>query len=99
MEHIQVYNPVGGQPYGTAPTPKTSSGTIDVSDSSNKIATTEWVKSAIAGKNVGDEWHSFTGKIPAGGVPYCGQEVTRTTYADLWNYVQTQGLVTTESEW
>lgn len=101
-EHIQVYNPIGGQPYSTAPTPKTSSGTIDVGDSSNKIATTEWVHSnidKIAGKNVGVEWHSFTGKIPAGGVPYCGQEVLRATYSDLWNYVQEQGLVKTESEW
>lgn len=51
------------------------------------------------GKNVGDEWHSFTGQIPVGGVPYCGQEVTRATYADLWTWVQAQGLVKTEDEW
>lgn len=49
--------------------------------------------------NVGEEWHSYTGKIPEGGVPYCGQTVTRATYADLWTYVQNQGLVKTESEW
>ncbi|MGN1208776.1 MAG: hypothetical protein ACI4SV_00635, partial [Duodenibacillus sp.] len=48
---------------------------------------------------VGDEWHSFTGQIPAGGVPYCGQEVTRETYADLWEYAQNNGLVKTEEEW
>lgn len=53
----------------------------------------------VPARNVGDEWHSFTGKIPAGGVPYCGQTVARATYADLWNYVQAQGLVKTESEW
>lgn len=53
----------------------------------------------IPARNVGDEWHSFTGQIPVGGVPYCGQEVTRATYADLWSWVQAQGLVKTEDEW
>ena len=53
----------------------------------------------IPSRHVGDEWHSLTGKIPAGGVPYCGQIVTRATYADLWAYVQAQGLVKTEDEW
>lgn len=51
------------------------------------------------GHNVGEEWVSYTGKIPNGGVPYCGQIVTRATYADLWAYAQAQGLVKTESEW
>lgn len=51
------------------------------------------------GKTIGEEWHSFTGQIPAGGVPYCGQEVTRVTYADLWEYAQNNGLVKTEEEW
>lgn len=54
---------------------------------------------AVPSRNVGDEWHSFTGQIPVGGVPYCGQEVTRATYADLWAWVQAQGLVKTEDEW
>lgn len=54
---------------------------------------------AVPSRNVGDEWHSFTGQIPTGGVPYCGQEVTRATYADLWVYAQNNGLVKTESEW
>ncbi len=53
----------------------------------------------IPSRHVGDEWHSLTGKTPAGGVPYCGQIVTRATYADLWAYVQAQGLVKTEAEW
>lgn len=53
----------------------------------------------VASRNVGDEWHSFTGQIPAGGVPYCGQIVTRSTYADLWAYAQAQGLVKTDAEW
>lgn len=51
------------------------------------------------GHNVGEEWISYTGRIPFGGVPYCGQEVTRETYRDLWEYAQTQGLVKSEEEW
>ena len=48
---------------------------------------------------VGEEWCSYIGKIPVGGVPYCGQEVTRSTYSALWQYAQNQGLVKSESEW
>lgn len=49
--------------------------------------------------SVGEEWISYTGKIPSGGIPYCGQEITRETYSALWSWVQAQGLVKTESEW
>lgn len=49
--------------------------------------------------SVGEEWCSYIGKIPVGGVPYCGQEVTRSTYSALWQYAQNQGLVKSESEW
>lgn len=49
--------------------------------------------------SVGEEWCSYIGKIPTGGVPYCGQEVTRSTYSALWSYAQAQGLVKSESEW
>lgn len=48
---------------------------------------------------VGEEWVSYIGEIPNGGVPYCGQEVTRTTYSALWTYAQEKGLVKTEAEW
>lgn len=48
---------------------------------------------------VGEEWCSYIGQIPTGGVPYCGQEVTRSTYSALWSYAQAQGLVKSESEW
>lgn len=48
---------------------------------------------------VGEEWCSYIGQIPVGGVPYCGQEVTRSTYSALWQYAQNQGLVKSESEW
>lgn len=48
---------------------------------------------------VGEEWCSYIGKIPAGGVPYCGQEVQRETYSALWAYANAQGLVKPENEW
>lgn len=48
---------------------------------------------------VGEEWVSYVGDIPSGGVPYCGQEVNRETYSALWSYAQAKGLVKSESEW
>lgn len=53
----------------------------------------------LAKHSVGDEWISYTGIIPEGGVPYCGQEVNRETYSALWAYAQAKGLVKSESEW
>ena len=49
--------------------------------------------------NLGDTWISFDGSIPAGGVPFCGQTVTRAMYADLFDWATAQGKVKTESEW
>ena len=48
---------------------------------------------------VGEEWASYVGDIPTGGVPYCGQEVNRSTYSALWEYANAKGLVKSESEW
>lgn len=48
---------------------------------------------------VGEEWVSYVGDIPTGGVPYCGQEVNRSTYSALWAYAKAKGLVKSESEW
>ena len=48
---------------------------------------------------VGEEWCSYTGQIPNGGIPYCGQEVTRETYSALWDWANAKGLVKSESEW
>ena len=71
-----------------------------ISDSDgNNIASTYAKKSECSQHSVGEEWHSFTGHIPPGGIPYCGQEVTRETYADLWNWANQQGLVKTEQQW
>lgn len=48
---------------------------------------------------VGDQWVSVHGIVPKGGIPYCGQEVSRTTYAALWQWVNDNNLVVSESDW
>ena len=48
---------------------------------------------------LGEQWISCDGTIPAGGVPFCGQTVQRSLYADLFAWAQAQGRVKTESEW
>ena len=68
-------------------------------DSEFKTALAEALKAVKSVHAVGEEWVSYVGEIPAGGVPYCGQEVTRETYSALWEYVNAKGLVKTESEW
>lgn len=48
---------------------------------------------------VGDSWITFDGSIPAGGVPFTGQLVTRAMYADLWAWVQANKTVVTDAAW
>ena len=48
---------------------------------------------------VGDQWVSVHGIIPKGGIPYCGQEVSRETYSALWQWANDNGLVIAESDW
>lgn len=52
-----------------------------------------------AGHALGDTWISFDSTVPAGGVPFCGQLVNRTMWADLFAWVTEQGKIKTESEW
>lgn len=64
--------------------------------------TVEWVCSSRmqAGVPIGFEYFSTNPNIPAGSIPLFGGEYSRTTYSDLWNWVQTQaGYLLTESEW
>ena len=51
------------------------------------------------GHSLGDTWISFDSTVPAGGVPFCGQTVTRAMYGDLLTWATAQGKVKTESEW
>lgn len=48
---------------------------------------------------LGDTWISFDSTVPAGGVPFCGQLVSRNLWADLYAWATAQGKVKTESEW
>lgn len=48
---------------------------------------------------VGDSWITFDGSIPAGGVPFTGQLVSRAMYADLWAWVQANKTVVTDAAW
>lgn len=48
---------------------------------------------------IGETWFSIDGTVPAGGVPFCGQIVTRAMYQDLFDWATAQGKVKTETEW
>lgn len=50
--------------------------------------------------SVGFEYFSTNPNIPDGSIPLFGGEYSRTTYKDLWEWVQTQaGYLLTEEEW
>lgn len=68
-------------------------------DNEFKQALVDALKGLGVAHPVGEEWVSYTGVIPKGGVPYCGQEVSRETYSALWNWVNQSNLVVSESEW
>ena len=40
---------------------------------------------------IGETWISFDSSIPAGGVPFCGQLVSRAAWADLFAWATAQG--------
>lgn len=48
---------------------------------------------------IGETWISFDSSIPAGGVPFCGQLVSRAAWTDLFAWATAQGKVKTETEW
>lgn len=48
---------------------------------------------------VGETWISIDGTIPAGGIPFCGQEVNRTLWADLFEWATAKGKIKTDAEW
>ena len=52
------------------------------------------------GLPVGHEYFSMNPNIPQGSLPLLGGEYSRTTYSDLWNWVQTQtGYCISEADW
>lgn len=50
-------------------------------------------------KAVGDTWVSFDSSVPPGGVPFCGQTVSRALYADLLTWATAQGKMVSEEDW
>lgn len=68
-------------------------------DNEFKQALAESLKGMSTVHSVGEEWVSYTGNIPSGGIPYCGQEVTRETYKALWEWASARNLIKSESEW
>lgn len=49
---------------------------------------------------IGYEYFTFNPNIPQGALPLFGGEYSRTTYSDLWAWVQAQtGYLKTEAEW
>ena len=53
-----------------------------------------------AGVPIGFEYFSMNPNIPQGSLPLIGGVYSRSTYADLWAWVQTQtGYLKTEAEW
>lgn len=54
----------------------------------------------VAGLPIGHEWWTINPNIPVGCLPLFGGTFSRTAYADLWAWVQTQGsYLITEAEW
>ena len=54
----------------------------------------------VAGLPIGHEWWTSNPNIPTGCLPLFGGTYSRTAYADLWSWVQTQGsYLISESEW
>ena len=54
---------------------------------------------SVSGKSVGDQWISVDGTIPQGGLTFNGNEISRSIYAELYDYVVAQGRLITESAW
>lgn len=48
---------------------------------------------------IGETWISIDSTIPAGGIPFLGQLVSRAAWADLFAWATAKGLVKTEDEW
>lgn len=48
---------------------------------------------------IGETWISIDSTIPAGGVPFLGQLVNRSVWADLFAWATAQGKVKSETEW
>jgi hypothetical protein len=73
---------------------------VDVIKTSNgtKFITEDDVKSA-GGHAVGEQWISFDGTIPEGGLPFDGQLRNIELYQQLFDWAKENGRVIDETEW
>ena len=73
---------------------------VDVIKTSNgvKFITEDDVKSGV-GHAVGEQWISFDGTIPEGGLPFDGQLRNVELYQQLFNWAKENGRVIDEEEW
>lgn len=77
--------------------------TPSAGDDSTKLATTAYVREEIrqhSSMPIGHEYFSMNPNVPQGSLPLIGGVYSRSTYADLWAWVQTQtGYLKTEAQW
>lgn len=73
---------------------------VDVIKNSNgiKYITEDDVKSGV-GHTVGEQWISFDGTIPEGGLPFDGQLRNIELYQQLFDWAKENGRVIDEEEW
>lgn len=81
-------------------TEKLSSNTI-FSDDIRTVDGTKYVKeNQISNTHiVGEQWISFDGTIPVGGIPFLGQIVYREQYKELYDFIKKNNRHKTEEEW
>lgn len=81
-------------------TPSISLGDNTLSSEGDKLLWNgEEFKSGAGGHSVGEQWVSMDGTIPFGGLPFLGQVVSKETYIQLYNWVESNGRFKTEAEW
>ena len=51
------------------------------------------------GHSIGEQWISFDGTIPEGGVPFLGQILNVELYQELYNWAKQNNKIITETEW
>ncbi len=80
-------------------TPSISLGDNILSSEDNKLFWNGEEFKSGGGHVVGEQWISMDGTIPDGGLAFLGQTVSKTTYYELYNWVETHNRFKTEAEW
>lgn len=80
-------------------TPSVKIGDNILSSSGNTILLNGEEFKSGGSHNVGEQWISMDGTVPFGGLAFLGQTVSKETYIELYNWVETNGRFKTEAEW